>query len=389
MWKKWLLIPLVIGLILTAGCWNRRELTQLGIVLGTGFDLGKDKQVEVTVQIAKPGEMQAQGGGSKRGGGGQGNPALVLSSQGKTAFEAVRNFLAIASRKLFWSHNEVFIFGEVLAKEGIGPVLDFLERNPELRREAAVLAAKGKAKDILALRGDLEKVSAVEISQALRPAQFLSKALKVDFHRFLLTYANKTASSVMPAIEVIHEAGKPRFRISGMAVFKKDKLTGWLNETETRGMLWVIGKVKGGMLVIKAPDQGKGEISLEIKQAKSKIKPEFKGEKPVFTVEINEKGSIAEETGPFDITDPEIIKQITKLQEETIAGEIKAALHKAQKELKADIFGFSEELHRTHPRKWTKLKDRWEAEFPNLEVKVVVKTVVPMMGNKVKPTVPQ
>ena len=386
-WKrKCLAALLIVGLVLTAGCWSRRELNQLGIVLGTGFDLGEKGQVEVTAQIVKPDAMKA-GGGKDGGGGGQSSPVLILSSQGKSTFDAVRNFISVSSKRLFWSHNEIYIFGESLAIRGVGPVLDFLERNPELRREAALLVAKGKAKDILTVPGGLEKVSAIEINHALFAANFLSKASKVDMHSFLLAYGSKATSPTLPAIELVTEFGKPKFMMTVMAVFKQDKLAGWLDETETRGLLWVIDKVKGGIIVVPSPGKA-GKLSLEIKQAKVKTAAKLQGGKPEITVEIEEVANLDEETTAVDITKPEIMSKINQAQQQAISQEVQTAVNKAQK-LKADIFGFGEELHRANPQQWTKLKPSWDEIFPKLKIKVQVKTKIQFTGQKTAPTIPK
>ncbi len=47
------------------GCWNRRELNSLAIVMGVGVDKGEEKNsVEVTVQIVQPSVLKSAGKGS-------------------------------------------------------------------------------------------------------------------------------------------------------------------------------------------------------------------------------------------------------------------------------------------------------------------------------------
>ncbi|MDI6881063.1 MAG: Ger(x)C family spore germination protein [Desulfitobacteriaceae bacterium] len=386
MFKKSLLITLILSLLWITGCWSTRELDRLAIVLGTGVDLEKDGQVKLSLQIVKPAEMKV----SPEGGiGGPGKPALLLSHQGQTVFDAVRSFIAINSRRMLFSHNQVVIFGESLAKHGIGPVLDFFERDPELREEAFLLIAQGEAQDILAVPDGLEKVSALAFHNALSASDFLSKSMKVTFNDFILAYNNKASAAVAPRIELVKGEGEQSFRIDGMAVFRKDKLAGWLTERETRGLLWVMGKVKSGILVLQDDPGGQdGPISMEIIKAKSKIKADFEEGKPSITVEIEEESNIGEETKPIDLTIPEKIKEIEQKQAALITNEIEAALHKAQI-LNADIFRFGEELHRADPKAWSEIKDRWEEEFPDLEVQIKVITKVHHIGEKTKPSAPK
>lgn len=386
MLKKGLLMTLILGLIFTPGCWSRRELDKLAIVLGIGVDREKDGQVKLSLQIAKPGEMKV---GPDGGESGQGKVALLLSNQGKTIFDAMRNFISIGSRKMFFSHNEVIIIGEGLGKNGIGPVLDFFERDPELREEASLLIARGDAKDVLAVQSGLEKVSAQAIHAALSASELSSKTMKMTFDRFLLAYNNKASAAVAPRIELVEEEGEQKFRINGIAVFRQEKLAGWLTERETRGLLWVLGKVKSGILVLEDDSEGQdGQISTEIIKAKSKIKADFLEGKPSITVEIEEEANIGEETKPIDLTKPEKREEIEQKQVDLIKSEVQAALDKAQV-LDADIFGFGQELHRADPQAWSEIKDRWKDEFPNLEAQIKVITTVRHVGEKAKPSAPK
>lgn len=71
--KKIAIIILAIFIAnLTSGCWSRRELNELAIVLGTGVDLTDDGKIRLTLQIAK---AAAFGGAGEGGGGGQQSPA--------------------------------------------------------------------------------------------------------------------------------------------------------------------------------------------------------------------------------------------------------------------------------------------------------------------------
>ncbi len=60
----------------TTGCWDRRELNDLAIVMGIGLDKPQQssENIQVTAEIARPGEIKSvkkeEGGGS--GGGSQG-----------------------------------------------------------------------------------------------------------------------------------------------------------------------------------------------------------------------------------------------------------------------------------------------------------------------------
>lgn len=51
---------------------------------------------------------------------------------------------------------------------------------------------------------------------------------------------------------------------------------------------------------------------------------------------------------------------------------MKFLLLKKAKDLKADVFGFGEVLHKKYPQEWKELKDTWRDIFPAIEVTVDV-----------------
>jgi len=61
-----LLLVLMAGIL--SGCWSRKELQELAIVLGAGVDRTPDGQVQLTLQLSRPSVMPAgpQGGLSER-----------------------------------------------------------------------------------------------------------------------------------------------------------------------------------------------------------------------------------------------------------------------------------------------------------------------------------
>lgn len=370
--KNYIFVILLISVFLLSGCWNRRELNTMAIVQGMGIDQGENGQVKVSVQIAKPVKMQPS--------------ELNLSSQGRTVFDAIRNFISVSSRKPFFSHNQVIVFGEDQARSGLAPVIDMLERDPEMRVEVPVLVAKGKAEKILLIPGDIEALSAREMDQTLEAAKSLGKAKKVDLHELLQKINGVKFAAVAPKIEMFNKGDKQEFHISGMAVFKRDKLVGWLDEKETRGLLWVLGEVNSGILVLENPGGIKGKISMEIIRAGSQVKARLAEGKPVLEVDVTTETNIGEVVGPIPVENPAMMDMIQRLQDQVIQDEIQAAWHKA-KELRADIFGIGSNLYQTDPKAWSLEKNRWDEVLTASDVKVQVKTKTRYSGDKLRPTI--
>lgn len=407
--RRWLIAALIVIVTITAsGCWNRRELDTLAVMMAVGIDKAKeDGKINLTVQILKPAEVKAPAAP-----GGMGSPTGVwtLTSTGYTVFDAFRNATMQSSRKLFVSHMKVIVIGEEMARSGVAPLVDFLDRDPEPRRLSWFLIAKGEAKDIIEAEHEQEKIPAKALEDLVRGYGATSTAAKVNLHEFLKMLASKTTDPVASRIEIIaaeelekkakespeekreregeeRKEGKPvrRVRLTGAAVFKKDKLVGWLNRPETRGLNWILGKVRSGIIVVKSPKDETQYVSLEIIRASSKIAPEIHDGKVVVTVEVKEEGNLGEQMSDVDLTKPETFRSLERRQATVIKNEIDSVLRKAQREWGVDIFGFGEAVRRKFPKEWKALEKRWREEFPQVEVKVEVTAKLRKVGLSTTP----
>ncbi|WP_110955515.1 Ger(x)C family spore germination protein [Anaerosinus massiliensis] len=373
------IILLVILCLLLSGCWNRRELGNLSIVQGIGIDKTEDDQINITVQILKPGAMK-----SKTGEESNEKAIFTLSTTGRTMQEALRSATTESDRKLYLGQMKIIVIGEEAAKMGFAPLLDLFDRDQEDRRTRYIFIAHGKAKEVLEAEHPQEKLPAKAIESLAKATVATSQIAKITTHDVLKTLSNKTSAPFIPGIRVIEEKKdekvKKKLRLEGTAVFNEDKLIGWLDKKETRGLLWILGQVKSGSLIVGSPGDETKPVGLEIIKASSNVEAKHINEKYVMHVKITEMGNISEQWTDLRLTTPEIFKEIEAKQAIVIREEIDAAIDKAQKELGADVFKFGEEIHREYPKEWKELKTRWPEEFQKLEIDVEIKAKLRNIG---------
>lgn len=383
--NKFRLLVLALALIsFIGGCWNYRDLNQLAIVSGVGIDLAPEPdKVLLTIQVIKPGEVKGGGGGKAQGG--QPQPVLIIESTGSTDFEAVRNAITKFSRRLYWPHNQIVVIGKEAATKGVRRYLDFFIRDAEPRPTVWVLATPGKAGDLIKASGKMEKIPALEIAKQLQAQSFTSKAGSFTIHDFANRLLSKTTAPL--ATEIRLNKDKNEFELAGTAIFKRDKLVDFIGKKETRGLLWVINKVQGGIIVINAPGN-KGKVGLELLRSSSKIKAEVKGETILIKVKVNVQSILGDQTSELDLSKPETLKSLARRETAVVRNEINAALLKA-KELKLDIFGFGEAVHRADPTAWKRLEPRWDEVFSDLKVDLIVKANIGIVGLIDKPVRPE
>lgn len=373
------------------GCWwSRVEISEKAIIAGVGIDNAqKEGHIKLTVQIILPGEIKAP---AKEGG--QGEAVWVVTTTGRSVSDNIKDLRMQSGRKCLWSHAKIIVVGEEAAKEGIDKIIDFFEREHDLRRRIWVIVARGDAKEIMEAQLKLEKIPAFGISNLVESSKHISKAAAVNLHEFIGMVSSKTTCAFAPGIEVFgKEAEKENkagsLRLTDTGVFKNYRLKGWLDAYESRGLLWVLGKVESGIIEVKCPEEKEKLIAIEITRASSKIKPEIKDGSVTITVEVSEEGTIRDDQfTSVDYTTPEAIKCLEKGTAAIIESEINKAITKAQ-EFNTDVFGFGEAVYRKYPREWKKLEKEWDEIFPNLEVKINVDAKIKRVGLVSKPAKPE
>ena len=379
LFKAVICILLIMSL---SGCWNRHELETLAIVMGVGVDKPKESgKVQITAQIVKPGEIKSSDGG------GSAKAFWNIGNTGETVFNTVRDLTSKSSRKLFFPHNQVLIFGRSIAKEGIQEFIDFFMRDPETRGNVWVVVAQGTAEEVLDVKSELEKVPANNIATLIKDnAAATSQTSAIRLRDFASRLMSKTTAPIAPFIEISEDGEEKVAKISGTAVFKRDKLVGKMNKIEGRGLLWVLGEVKGGIIEVEGPDNNR--VSLEIIRARGKIVPEIEDDRIKMKVNIIEEGNIGEQSGPENLADLTKIAILEEKKAEVIQSEVMAAVKKAQ-ELDADVFGFGDAVHQKYPEEWKDLESNWDEIFPDIEVEVNVEAKLTLMGRINKPAVPE
>ena len=166
-------------------------------------------------------------------------------------------------------------------------------------------------------------------------------------------------------------------KLSGGAVFNKDKLKGFLNEEETNGYRWVTGEIEDGAITIPSILEEGKFVTVIVDKASARIIPKVYGDQISFTIEVEEKGSLSEQQETVEFRDNSHIKDyLQKLEDENkkiIEEEVNQAIEVAQQDFQTDILGFGRALNKDYPKKWNEVKDNWEEIFPNVPYTVNVK----------------
>lgn len=383
--KKYIkLIACILIIINLTGCVNSQELNKLAIVTGVAIDKSPEKnKIKLTVQIAKVANFNIL---SKSGGGtGNENAFINLTEQGRTVADTLKDFYRVINRKLFFSHNQVIIFGSKMAEEGIESYIDFFLRNRETRILVWMLIAKGDGESILNFKPELDMTSGRNIGELIKNEEKISQVPSVDLREFTVKLMSKTTAPIAPIIDINDKNKSNGVIISETAVFNKGKMVGKLNYKETRGLLWGMGRVKNGTITVNTKEAEKA-ATLEVRRSKSKIKPSINNGRISMTISIEAECDLGEQNSSEDLSTPQGVRMLQDRAEEEVKKEVMSAFDRSR-QLKADTFGFGDLIYQHFPRQWNKIEPHWEKYYQNVEVQVKTKINIRRSGRITKPAI--
>lgn len=384
--KKYMFILIILNFILT-GCWDKRELNELAITLALGIDKveGED-EYEVTAQVVVPSAVSMKNGTG-------GATVTLFTENGETVYEALRRMTKVSPRKIYPGHLQMLIIGEELAKEGIGESLDLLARDWELRPDFYVVVAKDvTAREVLNVTTDLESIPASKMFAGLKVSEkawagtygvtldelivdLISDGKEAVLTGIQLT-GNKQIGSTQQNIESISKPAQIQY--DNLAVFKEDRLMGWLTEQDSRGYSGITNSVKSTVTSISCPNEGKSTI--EVTNFHSKIEGNIVHGKPEVNIHTKAEGKVGEVRCKIDLKNPEAIQELEKIYEKEATRIINETIDVLQQEYQSDIFGFGEAIHRSNPQEWNQIKENWDEEFSDLTVNVKVDMKIRLTG---------
>jgi spore germination protein KC len=403
---RWIRLLTIIQIIflpfLLSGCWSAKEIHNLGIVNAMGIDVNDAGEFEITIVIVKPSLLFPQSiGGSKDT---KQNKYLIETATGQTILEAMSQLSKSISSRIYFGHLDVVVFGEKAAKEQMMPALDFVSRENELRPNIFLLVTKGKAAELVTTSPEFNKTLGLETKNLLASEHFAPTKMAKDISQFMKSYSSNTSdpyTGVLTTADHIGintkpedqqtqtlSKGKPKvISLDGTAVFKRGSLKGFLDEKQTRGLLWIKGDLKNEILVLNNGLNEKEKVSVIIRKSKSQYIPNISDNSSKMTVKTWVEADIGEVSSQNLHLDSGQIEHLNRQLEEMIKKEELSVLTTAQKEWQTDIFGFGEAIYRTQPMVWDLMAPSWRTGgFKEMKIDFKVKANISRYGLQKNPS---
>lgn len=374
--KKLVIFYLSLALVFSsAGCWSRTELDKITFVLGVAIDR-EQELYHITVLSTDPTKKEGgeQGGGAAK--------YTISSAKGKSIFDAARNLTLVIPRRNYWAHCKLIVVNADYAKEkGIKEVLDFFTRDHSRRRTAYLVVTPGKSDDIFRTPAVLDEFPSREIMEIIQQAKASGKNIDMPLYKFIAESQGITGTSMFTYVT---RKGKDK-QAEGAAIFRDLKMIGLINPTELRGVNWLKGNVRKGVVVFPTRGEGQDDTTVELQKVSHKLEPQLTEEGGRVQVKIKVTGMLVEYGGSEKIIKEEALKEMEESFSNQIKKEILQAWSIAQTDLKADVFLLGDKFGNKYHYLLETTPEQWLEIFQNLELELEIETKITSLGMRREP----
>lgn len=364
---------IILLLPLLSGCYNYRELNELGITTAVSIDY-KDNNFILISEVINPIKQQDVSASNN-------SPFVNFTSVAPSIQEAFRNTVLESPRQLYLSQLEIILVSEEIINNHLEEFLEFFSREPETRTEIKVIIAKTEESTKgITIQSLLTNFSSSNILESLEVQnKLLGLTQEVTINELLNMYLDPNLEIVLPSMilygssdigdekeNITTSTPKTLVKVGTTSVIKDGKILGYLSEEESKMVNLINGNLTKTILKIPYED---GYVVFEPNRIKTKQKLNIKDNK--ITIEISGFSKIKEFHTTKNIKNMKTVEELNKYFNKEIENMIKDNFNQIREKYNTDMFGFQELYYRTDHKYFKKYCSNWyETTFPNIELEV-------------------
>ncbi|MDP4120639.1 MAG: Ger(x)C family spore germination protein [Bacillota bacterium] len=338
-------ILVIVTLLLSSGCGQDTKLDEKLIIEGIGIDISNGNYY---ISIQAMNTQQSEAANSN---------GIVIGATGQTILDAMTNAVQKTGKSLLYSQNLFIILSEKACKNSLTDPLNFFIRYFQSRSSVDVFISKVPAQDIMSAE------SAQSIELLVNAEERSGRVIRSSLINIISAERNTTSDPRIPVLTLEKKKNITNVTTDGTAVFSKNKFAGYLNNDETLGALFILGKANNAATVCNG-------MSCYIDNSKSKVSVSVINGKITYTIDVNAQ------CNAFDTKKTIYDYDVRNAFQNRIYNLITEAINKSVGDYSADIFEFGKLLLQKEPAKYNSISNFSDAlKNASFDISVKVKPV--------------
>ncbi len=364
---------LILLLPLLSGCYNYRELNELGITTAVSIDY-KDNNFYVIAEVINPIKQQDASSSNN-------SPFINYNSSSSSLQDAFRKVVLESPRQLYAAQLEIIVLSEEVVNNHLEEVLEYFARDPEARTEIKIIVAKTEdSTKAITLQTLLTSLSSSNIIKSLDlQSKVLGMSYPVTLNELLNMYIDPYLEVVLPSMTLYgnYEIGdekenittsspKAIVKIDGSTITKDNKILGYLDLEESKILNLINGKLKETIIKMNYYD---GYIIFEPNRIKVSRELDIKNN--IIKINISGYSKTKEIQSNIDLKDPKEVEKLNKALNMELEKKITDTFNSIREKYDTDVFGFQELYYRTNYKYFKENCTNWyEDIYPKIKLEV-------------------
>lgn len=364
---------LILLLPLLSGCYNYRELNELGITTAVSIDY-KDNNFYVIAEVINPIKQQDASSSNN-------SPFVNYNSSSSSLQDAFRKVVLESPRQLYAAQLEIIVLSEEVVNNHLEEVLEYFARDPESRTEIKIIVAKTEdSTKAITLQTLLTSLSSSNIIKSLDlQSKVLGMAYPVTLNELLNMYIDPYLEVVLPSMTLYgnYEIGdekenittsspKAIVKIDGSTITKDNKILGYLDLEESKILNLINGKLKETIIKMNYYD---GYIIFEPNRIKVSRELDIKNN--IIKINISGYSKTKEIQSNINLKDPKEVEKLNKALNMELEKKITDTFNSIREKYGTDVFGFQELYYRTNYKYFKENCTNWyEDIYPKIKLEV-------------------
>lgn len=375
---------LILLLPLLSGCYNYRELNELGITTAVSIDY-KDNNFYVIAEVINPIKQQDASSSNN-------SPFVNYNSSSSSLQDAFRKVVLESPRQLYAAQLEIIVLSEEVVNNHLEEVLEYFARDPESRTEIKIIVAKTEdSTKAITLQTLLTSLSSSNIINSLDlQSKVLGMAYPVTLNELLNMYIDPYLEVVLPSMTLYgnYEIGdekenittsspKAIVKIDGSTITKDNKILGYLDLEESKILNLINGKLKETIIKMNYYD---GYIIFEPNRIKVSRELDIKNN--IIKINISGYSKTKEIQSNINLKDSKEVEKLNKALNMELEKKITDTFNSIREKYGTDVFGFQELYYRTNYKYFKENCTNWyENIYPKIKLEVKANVRLYEKGN--------
>lgn len=364
---------LILLLPLLSGCYNYRELNELGITTAVSIDY-KDDAFYVMAEVINPIKQQDASSSNN-------SPFVNYNSSSSSLQDAFRKVVLESPRQLYAAQLEIIVLSEEVVNNHLEEVLEYFARNPETRTEIKIIVAKTEdSTKAITLQTLLTSLSSSNIIKSLElQNKVLGVSYPVTLNELLNMYIDPYLEVVLPSMTLYgdYEIGdekenittsspKAIVKIDGSTITKDNKILGYLDLEESKVLSMINGKLKETIIKMNYNDD-----YIVFEPNRIKVSKELDIKNNIIKINISGYSKTKEIQSNINIKNPKEVEKLNKALNKELEKKVTDTFTSIREKYDTDIFGFQELYYRTNYKYFKENCTNWyEDIYPKIKLEV-------------------